>query len=482
MKNTLFTFIITILSIIGPMVPASSAEAASATSCPWTANEAEGVYVVNFPRKTLFSNSGTENLFVDARASIPAGTYEIRLRAYDNHSAHGGQNQGSEIYKVIATMADGKRFTSGASADIPENANVSSKLVNRAAVINSEIVRLRAQHAAPGLGNWQSVIPICAEFRKVGGTTTPPATTTPPTTPINPVASCTVSKTNPVVGEVITYTASSTGGKLPYTYQWTGPFTSSAQSLVHTFTVPGVYNATVIVRDADNKITTAQCPAVTVTNINIPPVNPPTSALDGSCSISATSAQINQDLVFTASGFGGTAPYTYQWSGSDGLISSAQTFTGRFSIPGFKNANVIIRDNNGNAVSRTCSVTVGQVASIPPTYNPPVYYPPTYQPQTPVYQPPVTGTPVSGVFLNQVPATGIEFGFKMTLFTIAMLIWSVFAAYLFVTKRYKTLFADVSLVGNDSVNASNGLSKANATLSDKINSFKLNNQILKGMR
>ncbi len=464
------------------MVPASSAEAASGTSCPFVASADN--YVVKFPSKTLFSNQGVENAYVDIKnLNIPAGTYEITLHAYDNHSAHGGQGQTDERYFIVAVQDTNTRFRSSASADIPENKNTSTTVVSRGAVIQNTVRWIRAQHAGYTVsGNWQSVIPVCAQFKKVGGTTTPPATTTPPITPINPVASCTVSKTNPVVGEVITYAASSTGGRLPYTYQWTGPFTSSAQSLVHTFTVPGVYNATVIVRDADNKITTAQCPAVTVTNINIPPVNPPVSALDGSCSISATSAQINQDLVFTASGFGGSAPYTYQWSGSDGLMSSAQTFTGRFSIPGFKNANVIIRDNNGNAVSRTCSVTVGQVTSIPPTYNPPVYYPPTYQPQPPVYQPPVTGTPVSGVFLNQVPATGIEFGFKMTLFTIAMLIWSVFAAYLFVTKRYKTLFADVSLVGNDSVNASNSLSKANATLSDKINSFKLNNQILKGMR
>ena len=46
------------------------------------------------------------------------------------------------------------------------------------------------------------------------------------------------------------------------------------------------------------------------------------------------------------------------------------------------------------------------------------------------------GTPVSGVFLSQVPATGIGFGLKMTLFTLGLVLWSIFAAFM-IARRNK---------------------------------------------
>jgi hypothetical protein len=61
------------------------------------------------------------------------------------------------------------------------------------------------------------------------------------------------------------------------------------------------------------------------------------------------------------------------------------------------------------------------------TYTQPTYTQPVYQAQT--------GTPVSGVFLNQVPATGISFGLKVTLFTLGLVLWSIFGAYMISRKE-----------------------------------------------
>ncbi|HEY1037078.1 MAG TPA: hypothetical protein VGE62_00685 [Candidatus Paceibacterota bacterium] len=63
----------------------------------------------------------------------------------------------------------------------------------------------------------------------------------------------------------------------------------------------------------------------------------------------------------------------------------------------------------------------------PTTYVQPLTYVSAQQP-TYTYSQPV-GQPVSGVYLNQVPSTGIGFGLKMALFSIGLLLWSLFGAY-----------------------------------------------------
>ncbi|GAL85765.1 RHS repeat-associated core domain-containing protein [Sporocytophaga myxococcoides] len=99
-----------------------------------------------------------------------------------------------------------------------------------------------------------------------------------------------------------------TGGKLPYTYSWTGPssFTSTAEDL--SGLAQGTYIATV--KDADN------------------------------CSKSSASIVINQPAVLTASAVagtkgainltasGGTTPYTYSWSNGTEIVSSVASPTG----------------------------------------------------------------------------------------------------------------------------------------------------------
>lgn len=77
------------------------------------------------------------------------------------------------------------------------------------------------------------------------------------------------------------------------------------------------------------------------------------------------------------------------------------------------------------------------------------------------------GNSVSGVFLSQVPSTGISFGLKMTLFTLGLLLWSMFAA--FMIARKKDLVAGV--VSN--IGSRKELSKAEA--------FKLANMKKKGL-
>lgn len=71
------------------------------------------------------------------------------------------------------------------------------------------------------------------------------------------------------------------------------------------------------------------------------------------------------------------------------------------------------------------------------TYIPSTTFTPTYTTPTYTYSNQTSGRPVSGVFLNQVPNTGISFGMKLTLFTLGLALWSIFAAYILHVKYGK---------------------------------------------
>jgi hypothetical protein len=170
-----------------------------------------------------------------------------------------------------------------------------------------------------------------------------------------------------------------------------------------------------------------------------------TQALDGSCVINPTTANINQDVSFGGSATGGNGSYSYSWTGTDGIYSSAQSFTGRFSNPGYKTITLTIRAGS-ETITRSCGVNVQ-------TYNTVL----NTQSNVTVLRDQNLGTPVSGVFLSQVPETGIGFGLKMTLFSVGLTLWSIFAAFMIARKK-------------------------NGALANKVNAFKLANMQKKGIQ
>lgn len=88
--------------------------------------------------------------------------------------------------------------------------------------------------------------------------------------------------------------------------------------------------------------------------------------------------------------------------------------------------------NNYNGYNGYNYYNGGYTYSYPTTYTNPVTY--TY-PATTYTSGSSVGSSVSGVFLSQVPSTGISFGLKMTLFTLGLLLWSMFAAFMIARKK-----------------------------------------------
>ena len=148
--------------------------------------------------------------------------------------------------------------------------------------------------------------------------------------------------------------------------------------------------------------------------------------------------------------------YVYNTNENTNANSNTNTITNTFNPTNNNDARINLVVYGGGTGTNTPA----------PTYSAPVYNnsqsyaQPTYQ----SYQSNVTllrdqnlGTPVSGVFLSQVPATGIGFGLKMTLFTLGLTLWSIFAAFMIARKK-------------------------NTSIAHKISAFKLANMAKKGIQ
>ncbi len=155
-----------------------------------------------------------------------------------------------------------------------------------------------------------------------GCTTTATATVTEPDALVATVQATGVSCNGDTDGSV---DLSVTGGTTAYTYQWDDAANSTTEDL--SAVGPGTYNVTVT---DDNGCTTTATATVTEP--------------DALAATSATTAELNgNDGSIDLSVTGGTAPYTYNWTGPNGFTSTDEDPT---NLEG-GTYNVTITDDNG---------------------------------------------------------------------------------------------------------------------------------------
>ena len=245
---------------------------------------------------------------------------------------------------------------------------------------------------------------------------------------------------NPTVGYInqdVSFSASASGGNGSYSYSWTGDngINSNAQSFTGRYSYSGYKTATVTIRSGSETITRT-C------GVNIQDSNVVSGAY---CVANPTNAGINQNVTWTAyanNANGNFNNYSYSWTGSDNLFGNGQSISRTYNTPGFKTATVTMY-GNGQTITATCNTNINGVLA-------------NQSNVTVIRDQNNLGTPVSGVFLSQVPATGVGFGFKMTLFSVGLVLWSLFAAYMISRKK-------------------------NGALANKVNAFKLANMQKKGI-
>jgi hypothetical protein len=82
------------------------------------------------------------------------------------------------------------------------------------------------------------------------------------------------------------------------------------------------------------------------------------SGLDIGCYADPTTAYVDQPVTWNVEVTGGAAPYTYSWTGSDGLNSSQVSALMYYTTTGSKSAIVTVTSADGRTGVRACSNTV----------------------------------------------------------------------------------------------------------------------------
>jgi hypothetical protein len=73
---------------------------------------------------------------------------------------------------------------------------------------------------------------------------------------------------------------------------------------------------------------------------------------------SPTSPQTGQQVAFTASGSGGTPPYSFGWSFGDGTTGTGSTVSHSYTLPGTYTVTLTVTDANGQTATASATVTV----------------------------------------------------------------------------------------------------------------------------
>ncbi len=164
-----------------------------------------------------------------------------------------------------------------------------------------------------------------------------------------PVASCSVSHPDGVIGSPIRFTSTVTGGSGNYSYAWTNAFSSTASSSTQTFNSIGLKTANLVVTDTTTNVSSLV--ATCTSNITATPTDPVAT-----CSASPSTVSVDQSVVFTGAVAGGEAPYFYSWNNAPATENSTKTLT--YQDSGQKNVQLTVTDDNGRSSSTSCSVNV----------------------------------------------------------------------------------------------------------------------------
>ncbi len=168
----------------------------------------------------------------------------------------------------------------------------------------------------------------------------------------NPLTVTVIGTTATKVDILANFTATASGGTLPYAFNWTAtggqPTTGVASTLNVTYGVRGTYTVLVTVTDATLATNTASL-TITIT------AQPATVKVTGQSGIT-----VGSPATFNGVTTGGTLPYTFSWTATGGNPSSGtgNSFSTTYSSAGSFTVNVIATDVDGVTASSSAPIQV----------------------------------------------------------------------------------------------------------------------------
>src|SRR5213592_4934697 len=166
---------------------------------------------------------------------------------------------------------------------------------------------------------------------------------------------------SPQVGQQVTFSASASGGTTPYSFSWSfgDGASGTGSSTTHTYSSAGTFNVVLTVKDSSS-------PQQTATSQQSVSVSSPPPSLTASFVYSPSTPQVGQQVTFTASVSGGTAPYTDGWSFGDGSTGTGPSVTHTYSSAGSFTVTLTVKDSGVPQQTVTSQKAV-TVTNPPPT-------------------------------------------------------------------------------------------------------------------
>ncbi len=199
--------------------------------------------------------------------------------------------------------------------------------------------------------------------------------------------SCSADTSYATVGSPVTWSAYASGGNGYYTYSWSGTdgFYGNGQYAYYNYQYPGYKTASVTVYSNGQTYTQGCSNGVSVSApiVYAQPVPVPVyrssnyNGLDVGCYADPSTASVNQPVTWNVEVTGGAGPYSYSWTGTDGLTGSAASIIKYYSSAGSKNAVVTVTSADGRNAVHACSNTVTVKSKAAPAPKPVVQTVPT---------------------------------------------------------------------------------------------------------
>jgi hypothetical protein len=168
----------------------------------------------------------------------------------------------------------------------------------------------------------------------------------------NPLTVTVTGTTATKVGILANFTATASGGTLPYAFNWTAtggqPTSGVASTLNVTYGVRGTYTVLVTVTDATRATNTVSL-TITIT------AQPATVKVTGPSGIT-----VGSPATFNGVTTGGTLPYGFSWTATGGNPSSGtgNSFSTTYSSAGSFTVNVVATDVDGVTASSSATIQV----------------------------------------------------------------------------------------------------------------------------
>jgi hypothetical protein len=239
----------------------------------------------------------------------------------------------------------------------------------------------------------------------------------------------------------VTWNAYPSGGNGTYTFSWSGSdnIYGTGQVIYTSYNNPGLKFANVTVYSNGQAVTQSCNNSVNIsyTYVNVYPQNnynyvqpypvynvPIRQSLDIGCIVDPTRMSVNSPVTWSAEVTGGFAPYTYSWTGSEGLNGNQNSIIKYYGTPGEKSAIVTVTSADGKTGVRACSNTATIInAPVPKPIVRTVYVQPT--PTPPVVQAPVSNDQQTALQAN-------------TIFSVANIPWG-WVAFLVILVLFGTV-------------------------------------------